>query len=67
LDADFRAEGQAADTRRRSIRRRNTQVRATEQVQNTADYSGRRLDPDFRVDEQALKPSGEIKRRKSWL
>jgi len=33
--------------------RRNSQVRATEQAQNTADHLVRRLDPAFRASEQA--------------
>jgi len=42
-----------ADTRRRSIRRRNSQVRAEEQVPITADDLQRRLDPVLRAGEQA--------------
>jgi len=57
LDAAFRADEQAADTRRRPNRRQNSQVRATEQAQNTADHLKRRLDPVFRAGEQAADTS----------
>jgi len=53
LDDAFRADEQAAGTRCRFNRRKNSQVRAIEQVQSTADHSERRLDPVFRAGEQA--------------
>jgi len=55
---------EVADTRRHSIRLRNSQVRAEEQVPITADDLQRRLDPVLRAGEQAA--SVKIEKQKTF-